>query len=85
MERGNPWEPWGIIFTRRDGYPILTETALWQLTARHPEAIERVGPTETYVHLDQPYRVVALDDRAFRELVPAPGRKRPEEASGKTG
>lgn len=77
MPDGNPWERWGIILTRRDGYPILTETALWQLTAQHPEVVERVSPTEVYVHLDQPYRVIALGDRAFRELVPAPGRKPP--------
>lgn len=77
MSRGNPWEPWGIIYTCRDGYAILTETALWQLTARHPEVIERVSPTEMYVHLDQPYRAVTLADRSFRELVPAPARKPP--------
>ena len=77
MPTGNPWEPWGIICSRRDGYPVLTETVLWQLTAQHPEVIERVSPTEMYVHLDQPYRVVALDDRAFRALIPAPGRKPP--------
>ncbi len=77
MPRGNPWEPWGIIHSTRDGYPVLTETALWQLAARHPEAIERVSPDELYVYLDQPYRVMTLSDRSFRALVPAPGRKRP--------
>jgi len=73
----NPWAPWGLIYSTRDGRPVLTETAFWHLTARHPETIERVGETEVYIHLDQPYQVVALDDRAFRFLCPAPGRKRP--------
>ncbi len=77
MPPGNPWEPWGIIHTTRDGRPVLTETALWQLTARHPEAIERVSPAELYVYLDQPYRVMTPSDRSFRVLVPALGRKRP--------
>jgi hypothetical protein len=77
MALRNPWETWGLIHTTRDGYPILTETALWQLMAHHPEAVERVGETELYVHLDQPYRVVTLRDRSFRALVPAPGRPRP--------
>ncbi len=76
-DTGNPWAPWGIIHTMRDGYPALTETAAWQLTAHHPEVFERVGPSELYVHLDQPYRVVTLPDRAFRWLLPAPGRPRP--------
>ena len=77
MPQGNPWDRWGIIHTTRDGYPILTETALWQLTAQHPEVIERVSPTELYVHLDQPYRAIVLSDRSFRELIAAPERKRP--------
>jgi hypothetical protein len=77
MPQGNPWERWSIIHTTRDGYPILTETALWQLTAQHPEVIERVSPTELYVYLDRPYRVMTLSDRSFCELVPAPGRKKP--------
>ncbi len=77
MSEGNPWERWGIIYCTRDGYPTLSETALWQLTAHHPEVIERVGPAELYVHLDQPYRAVTLPDRSFRALFPAPGRKPP--------
>ena len=77
MPTGNPWEQWGIIYTCHDGYPVLTETALWQLTAQHPEVIERPTPTEMYVHLDQAYRVVTLSDRAYRELIPAPERKPP--------
>ena len=77
MPRGNPWDRWGIIHTTRDGYPILTETALWQLTAQHPEVLERVSPAELYVHLDQPYRAIVLSDRSFRALISAPERKRP--------
>ena len=77
MPRGNPWERWGIIHTTRDGYPILTETTLWQLTLQHPGVVERVSPTELYVHLDQPYRVVTLSDRSFRALVAAPERTKP--------
>ena len=76
----NRWEPWGIIYSRRDGYPVLTETSLWHLLSNHPEAVERVGDTELYVHLDQPYRAESLSDRAFRMLVPAPGRKPPVRA-----
>jgi hypothetical protein len=73
----NPGERWGIVVSRRDGYPALTETSLWHLLAHHPETVERVSATELYVHLDQPYRAVSLPDRDFRMLVPAPGRPPP--------
>ena len=76
----NPWERWGIIFSLRDGYPVLTETSLWHLLANHPETVERVGDGELYVHLDKPYRAESLSDRAFRMLVPAPGRPPPAPA-----
>jgi hypothetical protein len=73
----NPWAPWGLIYTLRDGFPVLTETALWELRRLHPEVIEADGPDQLYLHLDQPYRLVRLPDRAFGFLVPAPGRPRP--------
>jgi hypothetical protein len=77
----NPWAPWGIIHSTRDGFPVLTETALWQLAATHPRAVERVSDDELYVHLDQPYRALFVDSmRSFRMLVPAPGRKPPQPA-----
>ncbi len=72
----NPWARWGLVYTTRDGFPVLTEGALWQLSGSHPEAVERVSADEVYVHLDQPYRAVLPPDRAFRLLVPAPERRR---------
>ncbi len=76
--KGNRWAPWGIIYSTRDGYPVLTETALWHLMAVHPNAVERVSDSELFVHLDQPYRALLIDAmRSFRILVPAPGRKPP--------
>jgi hypothetical protein len=77
---GNLWERWGIIYTKRDGYPVLTETSLWHLLANHPEAVESVSQEELYVYLDQPYRAESLSDRSFRMLLPAPGRKQPARA-----
>ncbi len=75
----NPWAPWGLVHSTRDGYPVLTETALWHLAAKHPETLERVGEGELYVHLDQPYRALLIDPmRSFRVLLPAPGRKAPQ-------
>ncbi len=77
MPLDNPWAAWGLVYAQRDGHPVLTESALWQLSAQHPGAVERAGADELYVYLDQPYRAVTLSDRAFRLLVPAPGRKPP--------
>ncbi len=80
----NPWAPWGLVYSLRDGYPVLTETALWQLTATHPQTVERVSASELYVHLDQPYRALVVDGmRSFRMLVPTPGRKPPQQPSPK--
>ena len=76
----NPWAPWGIILTKRDGYPTLSEAALWHLMGAHPNVIERVSDTETYVHLDQPYRLVRVA-AAFSILEAAPGRKPPAKAA----
>ncbi len=77
----NPWARWGLVYTTRDGFPVLTEGALWQLSGSHPEAVERVSADEVYVHLDQPYRAIVVDSmRSFRMLVPAPGRKPPQPA-----
>ncbi len=77
----NPWEAFGLIHTTRDGIPVLTESAFWQLSGKHPDAVERVSATETYVHLDQPYRLVKLADRSYCELHPAPGRPRPSRSA----
>ena len=71
---GNPWHVWGIVQSYRHGRPVLTETQLWQLTARHPEVIERTPDGGLYVHLDVPYRVVKLPDRAWMALEPVVGR-----------
>ena len=82
MVGDNPWEAWGIVFSTRDGQPVLTETSLWQLETQHPEVVERVEGTVLYVHLDRPYRVRRLRDRSFCELVPDPGRRRPGATTG---
>ena len=71
----NPWAPWGLIHTKRDGFPILSESALWHLLGAHPSTVERIGEAELYVHLDQPYQAISLG--ASWALVPAPGRHRP--------
>ncbi|HEX9289919.1 MAG TPA: hypothetical protein VF904_10365 [Anaeromyxobacteraceae bacterium] len=81
MPDDNPWAPWGIVRSVRDGHPILTETQLWQLDLQHPEVVERAGKDEVYVHLEQPYRLVTLSDRAFRMLMPAPGRAPPRRSA----
>jgi hypothetical protein len=78
MPDENPWAPWGVVRSWRDGHPVLTETQLWQLSAQHPEVLDRDGDGALYVHLDQPYRVVTLSDRAFRILFPTPGRPEPK-------
>ena len=71
----NPWARFGIALSTRDGQPALSETALWFLEGRHPEAVERVGG-ETYLHLDRVYRVVRQGDRSWVALEPAPQRQR---------
>ena len=72
----NPWAPWGLIHSTRDGRPMLTETGLWYLMQRHPEALEKAGPDAWWVYLDQPYRAVRVEARAFYELHAEPSRKR---------
>ena len=76
----NPWAPWGVVQSRRDGRPVLSETQLWQLQGEHPDVLERTAAGELYVHLDVPYRVVRLPDRAWVALEPEPGRKPPAPA-----
>lgn len=76
MADPNPWSRWGLIYTLRDGLPALTETALWQLAGEHPEAVERAGPSEVFLHLDRTYRLLRLPDRSFCLLEPAPERSR---------
>jgi hypothetical protein len=73
----NPWQRFGIMYATRDGSPVLAESTLWELSAKHPHLVERVSADEIYVHLDQPYRVVTLRDRAYKVLAPAPGRPAP--------
>ncbi len=72
----NPWAKWGIAFVTRDGLPIITETGLWYLVAKHPEAVEKVSDTEYWLYLDRPYHAVLPADRAFYVLRPDPTRKR---------
>lgn len=72
----NPWAPWGLAFGTRDGVPIVTETGIWYLLARHPEAVERVSDDELWLYLERPYHAVRVPDRAFYRLAPAPYRKR---------
>jgi hypothetical protein len=70
MAPDNPWQRWGLVQSRRDGRPVLSETQLWQLLAKHPEAIERAPNGDIYVHLDMRYRVVKLPDRSWMALEP---------------
>ncbi len=72
----NPWAPWGLTFSTRDGVPIVTETGLWYLIARHPEAVEKADGDDFWLFLDRPYRARRVPDRAFYALTPAPYRKR---------
>jgi hypothetical protein len=71
----NPWAPWGLIHVVRDGAPIVTETGLWFLQQRHPDAVEPEG-AGYWLYLDQPYRAVRVPDRAFFQLSPSPSRRR---------
>ena len=71
----NIWAPWGLIHVVRDGVPCVTETGLWFLAQRHPEAVERDGD-RLWLYLDQPYRAERVADRAFYRLFSEPSRKR---------
>lgn len=71
----NPWAQWGITFSTRDGMPMVTETNLWYLVSRHPEAVERVNDHEFFLFLDRPYLAKRRPDRAFFALTPAPYKK----------
>jgi hypothetical protein len=54
---------------------VISETGLWFLFQRHPEAVETDG--EAYwLYLDQPYRAERVPGRAFYQLVSAPSRQR---------
>jgi hypothetical protein len=72
----NPWAPWGLIHSTRDGRPMVSETGLWFLMQRHPEAVEKSGPDEFWLYLDQPYHAVRVEMRAFYQLHADPSRKR---------
>jgi hypothetical protein len=73
----NPWAPWGLIHAVRDGSPVVSETGLWFLLQRHPEAVEVERDGEAYwLYLDQPYRAERVQDRAFYQLISAPSRQR---------
>ena len=76
----NPWERWGLVHSTHDGFPVLSEQALWHLSGAHPETLERIGPDELYVYLDQPYRAVVVSS-AYRLLIPSPGRSPPRAAT----
>jgi hypothetical protein len=60
----------------RDGRPMLTETGLWYLMQRHPEAVEKVSDHEYWVYLDRPYHALRVPTRAFFWLAADPTRKR---------
>ncbi|HVP69438.1 MAG TPA: hypothetical protein VMT17_19475 [Anaeromyxobacteraceae bacterium] len=72
----NPWAPWGLIHATRDGRPMITETGLWFLTLRHPEAVEQDKSGALWLYLDQPYRAERVHARAFYELRADPTRRR---------
>jgi hypothetical protein len=72
----NPWAPWGLIHATRDGVPMVSETGLWFLAQRHPEAMEPAGGDAWWLYLDQPYRAERVADRAFYRLAPDPSRRR---------
>lgn len=80
----NPWARFGLIQSFRDGRAVLSETQLWQLQCEHPEALERTPEGALYVHLDVPYRVVKLPDRAWMALEPEPSRPPPAPSGGAT-
>lgn len=71
----NPWAPWGLIHVVRDGVPTVSETGLWYLLQRHPEAVETEGQ-HYWLFLDQPYRAEHVANRAFFQLFPAPSHRR---------
>jgi hypothetical protein len=72
----NPWAPWGLIHATRDGRPMVTETGLWYLMQRHPEAVEKPGADAWWLYLVQPYRAERVEGRAFYQLHAEPSRKR---------
>ncbi len=72
----NPWAKWGLTYATRDGLPIVTETGLWYVWAKHPEAVERVSDDEFWLYLERPYHARRQADRAFFALTPDPYRKR---------
>jgi hypothetical protein len=80
----NPWAKWMLSYVTRDGRPVLTETGLWYLRTKHPEAIETDRDEACWVHLDRIYRVAPSADRAFYWLTPDPGHVRAA-ASGQAG
>ncbi|HTT71186.1 MAG TPA: hypothetical protein VMG32_08170 [Anaeromyxobacteraceae bacterium] len=82
MSEDNPFEAFGLVYCYRDGRPVVTETSLWLLEKTHPAAVEREGGRVAYLYLDRPYRVLRLEDRAYCELVPAPGRSPKRAALG---
>jgi hypothetical protein len=55
---------------------MVSETGLWFLAQRHPEAVEPAGGGAWWVYLDQPYRAERVADRAFYRLMPEPSRRR---------
>jgi hypothetical protein len=72
----NLWAPWGLIHATRDGVPMVSETGLWFLAQRHPEAMERASGDSWWLYLDQTYRAERVPDRAFYKLTPEPSRRR---------
>jgi hypothetical protein len=75
LDQLNPFAPWGISLSQREGRPALTDTILWTLELDHPDTVERDGD-EVYLYLDRTYRVVRRADRAWMTLEPAPFHER---------
>jgi hypothetical protein len=72
----NPWARWGITYTTRDGAPAISETGLWDLWSRHPDAVEKVNDHQYWLHLDQPYLAKRYPNRAYFLLEAHPFRKK---------
>jgi hypothetical protein len=47
---------------------MVTETGLWYLIAKHPEAVEKVSDEEFWLYLERPYRARRMPDRAYYAL-----------------
>jgi hypothetical protein len=72
----DPWARWSVTYTERASAPILTETALWYLMARHPETVEPAGDGSYWVELDRTYRATLVPGRSYFACVATSARRR---------